>query len=362
MNLTAGAAKVLVIVEALPQSQQRARTRLGSGVDEDGDFGVKNAAKGIKEPSMRVNLLSVLLLEAENHLRGREILGVLGIRRGSNQLLVGRHRELTCKLEDVGDRLVAIDILAEHAVLVNTDGGQDIEHVLVGLVDAVKDEADDNLLPSRPAVGPKLGFLQVDNVADVLHDAVQRARQQHLVFVVVGDGDEQLRVAVVHARAQIVAVLQGKVVGVARGGRVAHLGKLLAEALDVAVLRLHGVLDGARHGVVDAEDGALHELDATRVGPLQPAGTQRRLLQLLAEGPALLRVAHDRVRTSSVRRCRVVKGVAVVVAAEAAVGTEAVVGAAAVEASRLIRNVVGGGHALVGSAAAAAIVVLDEIR
>jgi hypothetical protein len=40
------------------------------------------------------------------------------------------------------------------------------------------------------------------------------------------------------------------------------MSKLLASALEiVAVLCLDGVLDGARHGIVDAENGALDELD-----------------------------------------------------------------------------------------------------
>jgi hypothetical protein len=184
--------------------------------------------------------------------------------------------------------LAAVNVLLHDAVLVDADRRQEIERALVAGVDAVENETDDDLLPGRAALVPELGALEVDDVADVLHDAVQRSRRQHLVLVVVGDGDQQLRVAVVHGRAQIVAVLQRKLVGVAGGGRVAHVGELLAASLEVvAVLGLDRVLDGARDRVVGAEDGALDELDLAGGVALQGRGAAGRAAGLGALPPVL---------------------------------------------------------------------------
>ena len=101
---------------------------------------------------------------------------------------------------NVGNSLISVDIFLHDTVLVNTDGGEQVESALVARVDTVENEAHDNLLPSRTTLVPELRLLQVDNVADVLHDTVQGTGGENLVFVVVGDGDEQLGVAVVHGR------------------------------------------------------------------------------------------------------------------------------------------------------------------
>lgn len=69
-----------------------------------------------------------------------------------------------------------------------------LQRVLVGGLDAVKDEADDDALP-RLALAPSLDTaalgllaelapLAAAHVADVEHQAVQRAREQDLVLVV----------------------------------------------------------------------------------------------------------------------------------------------------------------------------------
>jgi hypothetical protein len=49
---------------------------------------------------------------------------------------------------------------------------------------------------------------------------VQSTGGKNLVFIVVSDGNEQLCVTVVHGRTQIVAILEGEVVGVACRSRV----------------------------------------------------------------------------------------------------------------------------------------------
>jgi len=71
-------------------------------------------------------------------------------------------------------------------------------------------------------------------------------------------------------------------------GLTSHVGKLLTAALEVvAVLGLDGVLDGARHGVVGAEDGSLDQLDLARHAALEAAGSGNGTTGLLTLAPCL---------------------------------------------------------------------------
>lgn len=132
---------------------------------------------------------------------------------------------------NVSNGLISINILLHDTILVDTDSGEQIERALVARVNTVENKAHDNLLPSRTTLVPELGFLQVDNVADVLHDTVQGTGGKNFVFVIVGDGDEQLSVAVVHGRTQIVSVLESEVIGVTCRGRVWRLSELYVSYL-----------------------------------------------------------------------------------------------------------------------------------
>ena len=116
--------------------------------------------------------------------------------------------------DNVSNRLVSVNVLLHDTVLVDTDSREQIKGALVAGVDTVENQAHDNLLPSWTTLVPKLGLFEVDNVADVLHDTVQGTGSKNLVFVVVGNGNEQLSVTVVHGRTQIVTVLESEVVGV----------------------------------------------------------------------------------------------------------------------------------------------------
>ena len=89
---------------------------------------------------------------------------------------------------------------------------------------------------------------------------------------------------VVHARAQVVTILEGEIVGITSGGGVAHVGELAAAALDIPILRLDGVPDSAGDGIIDAQDGTLDKLDLTGTVTLQTASS----LGLLTTKPALL--------------------------------------------------------------------------
>jgi hypothetical protein len=134
---------------------------------------------------------------------------------------------------------------------------------------------------------------------------VQSTGGEDLVFVVICHSNQKLSVTVVHGRTQIVAVLQGEVVGVTCRGRVwqlsashprntryssptAHVCELLTAALKViAVLRLDGVLDSRGHGVIRRQNGALHELDLTGHATLEATSSSNGTAGLLALSPGL---------------------------------------------------------------------------
>lgn len=135
--------------------------------------------------------------------------------------------------------LFAVNVFLHDTVLEDTNGCENIQCVLVTWIDTVEDQADDlrqacqraifsvfrmssnyDLLPGRSTLVPKLGFLEVDDVTDVLHDTVERTRSQHFVFVVIGDGDQKLRVSVVHRWSQVVSVLESELIGITSCGRV----------------------------------------------------------------------------------------------------------------------------------------------
>ena len=97
VNLTAASTKVLVVVEGLPQGEKGLVTGFSTGVEQDTDFGVENAAKGVEEPSVGVDLLAVLLFQAEHHLHRRQ--SRRAIVNGANELLIGRNRQLGGVLE-----------------------------------------------------------------------------------------------------------------------------------------------------------------------------------------------------------------------------------------------------------------------
>ena len=92
MNLTTRSTKVLVVVECLPESEQSLVARLSTGIEQNADFRVENATESSEQPSVRVDLLGVLLLQAKHHLDRRKRAGAIIVR--ANELLVGRDGQL----------------------------------------------------------------------------------------------------------------------------------------------------------------------------------------------------------------------------------------------------------------------------
>lgn len=130
------------------------------------------------------------------------------------QLLVESASPIRDITYDVGHGFFAVDITLHDTILVDTDGRQDIQRILVARIDTVEHQGHDDLLPSGTTLVPELRFFEVHNITNVLHDTVQSTRRQLLILVIVCNGDQQLSVAVIHRRSKIVTIVKGEIVGI----------------------------------------------------------------------------------------------------------------------------------------------------
>ena len=95
---------------------------------------------------MRVDLLLILRLDNKDHLHRHEIVCVVTVRKHQ----CGRRvdTELRRVLENVRDRVFAINLLLHDTVLIDTDGCEDIQHRLVHRLQTIDDERDGDPLPA----------------------------------------------------------------------------------------------------------------------------------------------------------------------------------------------------------------------
>ena len=241
LDLAAGAGALWIDLEGLPQVVDAGAAGLSAGVDQDAHVGIKYGAEGLEEPAMRINLLLVVLLEAEQDLHGGGGLAAgdeldhvplaqfdsyLGGILALGQLQVHIQRKDGGKnLVDVGGDIGVVDLGLGDSLLVTTHASEHAAGAGVDLAAAVADDADDHLLPG--ILAPGLGAGARAQVGHVLEDAGHGAREQHLVLVVHGDHDEELGGA--WFLKQLLAqgeALGDKVGRVAGNGRVAHVGEL----------------------------------------------------------------------------------------------------------------------------------------
>lgn len=97
MNFTTSTSKILVVVEGFPESKQGLGAGLGTSIKQNADFGVQDTTNSGEQPSVRVDLLGVLLLQAEHHLDRRKCAGAVIV--GTDELLVRRNGQLSGVLE-----------------------------------------------------------------------------------------------------------------------------------------------------------------------------------------------------------------------------------------------------------------------
>lgn len=115
-----------------------------------------------------------------------------------------RHTKLTNRTTgapyDMTGGFFPIHILFHNTILENTNGCENIKGIFVARVDTIEDKTNHNLLPSRTTLIPKLRFLKIHDVTNVLHNTVKSTCCQDLVLVVVRDRNQQFGVSVVHSR------------------------------------------------------------------------------------------------------------------------------------------------------------------
>ena len=175
-NLAAGPADLAVEVKRLPEVVDRVRAGLGADVDQDADVGDKNLAKGVKEPAVRVELLLITLFKAEEELDGHAV-GVAG-----HNLELAVNPELGRVLVDMSRHRLTIDDVLGRPGLVAAELLDAGERPRVNLLPAVRDDANDDLLPALVVPRPALGLCA--EIVDVLHDASERPEEELVVLVV----------------------------------------------------------------------------------------------------------------------------------------------------------------------------------
>ena len=155
----------------------------------------------MKQPAMRIDLFAVLLLQAKHQLHRRQVASDIAVLARADELLARGYRDLAGEFENVSHGFLTVDVLLHDAVLIYSNRREYIKDVLVDLIDAIKDQTDHDLLPSRAALIPESRLLQIDDVANILHSPVERSGKEDFILIIVRDGDHELCVPIVHPRA-----------------------------------------------------------------------------------------------------------------------------------------------------------------
>lgn len=69
-DFTARSADIGVDIECLPQVIDGRRAGHGTHIEQNADVGLQDGAERVEEPAVRIDLLLILLLQAENDLHG----------------------------------------------------------------------------------------------------------------------------------------------------------------------------------------------------------------------------------------------------------------------------------------------------
>ena len=119
-----------------------------SDIQQDADVGVQGPTEGIEEPSMGVEFLQVILLQAKDHLAWYDSLLC------AFEFEIRVERNLGRVLVNVGGNWFLVDHVLCNAVLVDSHCCERIKGPWVHLLSAIRDDADYNLLPAVFAPSP----------------------------------------------------------------------------------------------------------------------------------------------------------------------------------------------------------------
>lgn len=253
LDFTTGATAHGLHVKSLPQMVDRILSGFCSCIQKNADVGVQHATECLEEPTVRVDLFLVLFLQAEDHLhRDRAALQ-------RDVLAFQFHGHLSGVLVNVGCYVLAVDLLLGDSVLVDTQTSQNSASPRVDLSTAITDHTDDNLLPS--ILAPGFAARAGDHVLDVFENTAHCAREQEVIFIIHGDGNEQFCVSRFGEKllTQREAFFE-EIVRIACCSRITHVRELITpRRFSVGHLREQSWCDGAVEHEVSVEQ--LHFLD-----------------------------------------------------------------------------------------------------
>lgn len=169
-----------MFVEAFPEFVNRCAGGFSTDVEQDTDIRVDERAEGVEEPSMGVQFLLVLLLEAEDDLDWT---------RGLSNLPLGCDSNTTGILEDVGLDIFSTNGILRNTILIRPHQSQDLERSLVDFSSSVGNDADHDFLPTRRT--PGVGSRTSTKMCNILDDGVHRLAKEDFVFVIHSHDDEQ---------------------------------------------------------------------------------------------------------------------------------------------------------------------------
>lgn len=118
LDLSACSSAHWLALKRLPEVVDTASSRLGAAIDEHAVRGIQDLAESLEEPPMRIDLLLILLLEAEQHLDG----GVALLDLDNVVLEIEPH--LGGVFINMRSDILAVDLLLRDPILVHTHGCQ----------------------------------------------------------------------------------------------------------------------------------------------------------------------------------------------------------------------------------------------
>ena len=213
-------------------------------------FSTKNAylehfTNSIEEPSMGIDLLLVLGLQDQDNLDRHEVVRVIvgrqdqlrsSIDRKLRSILRDTLLNLGCVrichsayLKDVGNGVLAVNLLFHDSVLVHANRGENIQDGFVHGLETVDNQGDGDPLPTGATFLcmplPVFGLLGLAYVADIQHNAMECACVKGLVFVIGRDCDQNIGRPSPLFLAKGPSVLLIKIIWIARRRGVAHVPK-----------------------------------------------------------------------------------------------------------------------------------------
>lgn len=123
----------------------------------------------------------------------------------------------------------------------DTDRSQCVQGFFVARINSVEAETDDDLLPGRASLIPELRFLEIADVANVLHNSVQCPCREDLVLALIGDRDQEFGMPIVHHRSEVVAISHNEFVRVAGGSGVCSVSRRYGNEILRPVAETHNV-------------------------------------------------------------------------------------------------------------------------